>query len=68
MVKTMISKALMVMLCGMLLGGVVGCEDEARTCDRIQDDIVAQGPSIGVLGLVQEFASAGCIDDALRGL
>ena len=68
MIKTVISKASTVTICGMLLGAVVGCEVENRGCDQIQNDLVAQGPSVGALGLVQEFASAGCFDDALRGL
>jgi len=67
MIKKVISTALTVVICGILLGGMVGCEDENRTCDRIQGDLVAQGPSMGALGLVQEFASAGCFNDVLGG-
>ena len=67
MIKKVISKALTVVICGILLGGVVGCENENRTCDRIQADLVDQGPSGGSLGLIQEFASAGCFNDVLGG-
>ncbi len=68
MIKTLISKALMVTACGMLWVGLVGCENVNRSCDQIQNDLMAQGPSLGSLNLVQEFASSGCFDEVLRGL